>query len=106
MEGATVIDVGGDSCATAATLATAYPMLLCRNTSQKHFRRIDLQKHNMFKEQPVKGAEIYLLRTIIHDWPDEEAISILRRLVAAMEPHSHLVIMDVVLPVPEIESPH
>lgn len=60
----------------------------------------------MFKEQPVKGAEIYLLRTIIHDWPDEEAISILRRLVAAMEPHSHLVIMDVVLPVPEIESPH
>jgi 6-hydroxytryprostatin B O-methyltransferase len=59
----------------------------------------------MFKEQPINGADVYLLRTIIHDWPDEEAVSILRRVVAAMGPHSHLAIMDMVLPTPGTESP-
>lgn len=48
---------------------------------------------------------MYLLRTIIHDWPDQEATTILRLLVAAMKPSSRIVIMDIVLPAPGTESP-
>lgn len=62
--------------------------------------RITLQQHDMFDEQPVRGADVYFLRTIIHDWPDAESITILRRLVAAMKPDSRIVIMDMVLPAP------
>ncbi|KAJ5041450.1 O-methyltransferase-domain-containing protein [Bipolaris maydis] len=127
-EGATVVDlsipthwVGGGSGATAAALATAHPKLRVviqdlptpiRNTSafvgtlpNDVSGRIELQEHDMFKGQPIKNAEVYLLRTIIHDWPDEEAVSILRRVVAAMGPQSHLVTMDMVLPIPGTESP-
>ncbi|KAF2993495.1 hypothetical protein E8E13_000351 [Curvularia kusanoi] len=120
-EEATVVDVGGGSGATAAALATAHPKLRVviqdlptpiRNASafvgtlpKDVSGRIELQEHDMFKEQPIKNAEVYLLRTIIHDWPDEEAVSILRRVVAAMGPQSHLVIMDMVLPIPGTESP-
>lgn len=113
--------VGGGSGATAATLAAAHTKLrvviqdlpapignaraFVATLPKDVSGRIELQEHDMFKEQPIKNADIYLLRTIIHDWPDEEAISILRRVVAAMGPQSHLVIMDMVLPIPGTESP-
>ncbi|KNG49342.1 fusarubin cluster-methyltransferase [Stemphylium lycopersici] len=120
-EGATVVDVGGGSGATAVTLATAHPKLrvviqdlpapignaraFVGTLPKDVSGRIELQEHDMFKEQPMKNADVYLLRTIIHDWPDEEAIAILRRVVAAMGPQSHLAIMDMVLPIPGTESP-
>lgn len=58
--------------------------------------------------QPVSGAAIYLLRMILHDWPDATAAVILRHLVAAMKRKgegsptggSRLLIMDTILPTP------
>ena len=38
---------------------------------------------------------------ILHDWPDDEAVKILRHIVAAMiKAESRLLIMDTVLPMP------
>ena len=62
--------------------------------------RISFQEHNFFTAQPVTGAEVYLLRMILHDWPDADAIVILRALVGAMSSGSRLIIMDSVLPRP------
>ena len=62
--------------------------------------RISFQEHDFFKPQPVHGAEVYLLRMILHDWPDADAVAILRELVGAMSSGSRLVIMDSVLPRP------
>lgn len=51
--------------------------------------------------QPVQGADAYLLRMILHDWADDQAMTILRNIVAAMdETKSRLFIMDTVLPEP------
>lgn len=65
--------------------------------------RITCQAHNFFTLQPVVGANVYLLRMILHDWADEESIQILRNLLPALvaNPASRLLIMDTVLPVPE-----
>ena len=60
--------------------------------------RISFQEHDFFKAQPVHGAEVYLLRMILHDWSDADAVAILRELVGAMSSGSRLVIMDSVLP--------
>lgn len=60
--------------------------------------RISFQEHDFFKSQPVDKADVYLLRMILHDWADADAIIILRRLVSAMDSHSRLIIMDSVLP--------
>jgi 6-hydroxytryprostatin B O-methyltransferase len=66
--------------------------------------RITFQGHDFTHPQPVRGADVYLLRMILHDWPDEEAVKILRSIVAAMEkPKSRLLIMDTVLPMPGSE---
>ena len=32
--------------------------------------RIEFMPHDFFNEQPVQGAEVYLLRFILHDHPD------------------------------------
>ena len=63
--------------------------------------RLTFQGHDFTKPQPVQGAEVYLLRMILHDWPDIEAAAILRSIVAAMnKTKSRLLIMDTVLPKP------
>lgn len=54
--------------------------------------------HDFYAEQPVKGATIYLLRAIIHDWSDKYCLRILRRLREAAAPTSRLVVVDTILP--------
>ena len=44
--------------------------------------------------------DVFLLRTIIHDWPTQEATLIIRNLVDSMKPGGKLIIMDIVLPRP------
>lgn len=62
--------------------------------------RVSFQGHDFFTPQPVEGADAYLLRMIIHDWPRKEAKVILQHLARAMRHGSHLVIMDTLLPPP------
>ena len=50
--------------------------------------------------QPFNGADVYLLRMIIHDWQPEDAAKILRQLVPAMKKGSRIIIMDTLLPRP------
>lgn len=54
--------------------------------------------HNFWEEQPVRGARIYYMRNIMHDWPDVKATVILRHIKDAMAPDSVLLIDDMVLP--------
>jgi 6-hydroxytryprostatin B O-methyltransferase len=63
--------------------------------------RLTFQAHDFTLPQPVRAADAYLLRMILHDWPDEQAVKILRNIVTAMdETKSRLFIMDTVLPKP------
>lgn len=59
---------------------------------------IECQTHNFFDEQPVKGAKAYYLRTVLHDWPDKQAVEILSRLREAMGPDSLLLIHEKAMP--------
>ncbi|KAI0902802.1 O-methyltransferase-domain-containing protein [Ustulina deusta] len=116
-EGAQVVDVGGGSGNTSLTVARAFKKLRFivqdqatpianaqRRKTETHrdeaWQRIALQEHDFFGPQPVRGAEIYLLRMVIHDWPDEKAVQILQQLAQAMSPTSRLLIMDMVIPAP------
>ncbi|RYP62896.1 hypothetical protein DL770_009505 [Monosporascus sp. CRB-9-2] len=55
---------------------------------------IDMDFH---KEQPIKGALIYLIRRCLHDFSDEECVQILRHMSDAMEPDSKVLIGETVL---------
>lgn len=62
--------------------------------------RISMIEYDFFTPQPIKHADVYLLRTILHDWPDADAVKILQGVVEAMGSNSRLLIMDMVLPQP------
>ena len=108
--GATFVDVGGGHGAVTFAVAKA--------TKHVHFvvqdlagtikdgqrllpdvlkDRVSFVEHDFFTEQPVKGAEVYFFRWILHDWNDENAIRILQGLVPAMKDGSRVMLYEVLL---------
>lgn len=60
---------------------------------------ITRQKHDFFTGQPVRGAKVYFLRHILHDWPDSDCLRILKEVRSAMQPgYSKLIIHELILP--------
>jgi hypothetical protein len=59
-----------------------------------HGHVVELQPHNFFDGQPFKGANVYYLRLILHDWPDDICRTILKNIVPAMNSDSKILIMD------------
>ena len=59
--------------------------------------RIEFMKHDFFTEQPLKSAQIYFLRWILHDWSDKYAVRILKNLVPAMRDGTRVIIFENVL---------
>jgi hypothetical protein len=48
---------------------------------------IQVRPHDFFQPQPdaTRGARIYFMHNVLHDWPDETALTILKALAPAME---------------------
>lgn len=59
---------------------------------------IEVQSHDFFQVQPVKNAKVYFMRTVLHDWPDQQAEQILGQIRDAMGPDSVLLISETMLP--------
>ncbi|KAK9369872.1 S-adenosyl-L-methionine-dependent methyltransferase [Lipomyces kononenkoae] len=62
------------------------------------FDGVELTIHNFWESNPVKGAKIYYVRNIIHDWPDGKAAQILKHIKDAMTPDSICIIDEMVIP--------
>ncbi|KAI3396486.1 hypothetical protein diail_12106 [Diaporthe ilicicola] len=106
-----LVDVGGGFGHQSAALLDAFPYLDGRLVLQdlpqalEHLppgmsvpKGIEKMPHDFFREQPVKNARFYYLRQIIHDWPDDRSIEILKSLIPALGPESQILIDDMVLP--------
>ncbi|KAI0122601.1 S-adenosyl-L-methionine-dependent methyltransferase [Daldinia grandis] len=60
---------------------------------------IEKSRIDFFQEAPVKGARIYYMKYILHDWQDDACLQILKNVAAAMtKGYSYLVINDMILP--------
>jgi hypothetical protein len=51
-----------------------------------------------FFDQVPSGGDLYLLKQILHDWPDDQCVDILRNVRAAMRPNARIAIVEMVLP--------
>jgi hypothetical protein len=60
--------------------------------------RLKLMPHNFFEEQPVKDADVFFLRWVLHDWSDEQAMIILRALVPALNKGTHVIVQEFIVP--------
>ncbi|CAI7654714.1 unnamed protein product [Penicillium pancosmium] len=54
--------------------------------------------HNMFDKQPIDGALAYYMRTVLHDFPDKQALDALARIRDAMTEDSVLLIHEHTMP--------
>jgi hypothetical protein len=59
--------------------------------------RISFEPHDFFKPQQTKG-DVYILKTILHDWPDKYAAQILKHLVTHLETGSRLLLVEAIAP--------
>lgn len=59
--------------------------------------RIRIKEGSFFDAVPG-GGDAYLLKNVIHDWPDDEAVQILRNVRAAARPGSVVLLVEAVLP--------
>ena len=111
-------DIGGGTGALLAAVLRAHPGLhgvlvdqaqvLAR--ADEVFRaagvadRVDVVVGDFFADVPG-GADAYLLSRILHDWPDDEAGAILRRVRGALQPDSVLLVHDAVVGPPGTDAP-
>lgn len=110
------MQVGGSTGHSSVELAKAYPdldfvvqdlpevvangpeALQSQGLADSITNRIRFQEHSFFEAEPLHGADVYLLRMILHDWPESEALSIVSNLIPALKAGSRIIIMDTVLP--------
>ncbi|PSN61610.1 S-adenosyl-L-methionine-dependent methyltransferase, partial [Corynespora cassiicola Philippines] len=55
--------------------------------------RVSFRAHDFFTPQPVK-ADVYIIKLIMHDWPDAESIKILRNLGPALKPGARVIVIE------------
>jgi 6-hydroxytryprostatin B O-methyltransferase len=114
-----IVDVGGGMGHASIALAKAFPdltftvqdfekvvktgerMFLEETQDQPELRnRVSFMAHDAFENQPIKGAGVYLLRSVLHDWPDDNCVAILQSLVPALKKGVTVLINDYVMPGP------
>lgn len=58
----------------------------------------EVQAHDFFTPQPVKGARAYSMHSILHDWSDEDGVRILENLKPALKQgYSRVLLNEIVL---------
>lgn len=113
-----VLDVGGGYGGALSTLLQQYPHMTgsvldlryLADDASAHLRkggvrdRADFVSGDFFMRVPA-GYDCYLLKYIIHDWGDADALEILRSCAAAARPDAHVILLERVLPDVLEESP-
>ena len=113
----TVMDVGGGTGALLAEILRAHPQIqgtlvdfpatvaraeaLLQAAGVRE--RVRTVGQSFFDPLPA-GADLYLLKSILHDWPDREAQLILSRCAEAARPGGRIVILGGVLPEDSVPS--
>jgi hypothetical protein len=107
----TVVDVGGGNGAVLMAVLKANPEIrgvlfdLAQGLAGAHDKlvaagvaeRVTLQEGSFFEAVP-SGADLYLLKWIVHDWDDGRALAILQTCKRAMNAKARLVLLERRLP--------
>jgi hypothetical protein len=106
----TVVDVGGGEGRLLSAILAAHPALRGVIFDQPHVvggaehglreggaaDRCTIVGGDFFESVPA-AADLYLLKWIIHDWEDDDAVKILANCARAMDPAGRVVLAEVVI---------
>ena len=103
--GSTCVDVGGGHGQAALAVLAKFPNLdwtvqdsaqgLSDRPPAPDGAKITYMEHDFLQAQPTatKGAKIFFMRWILHNWPDQYCHRILQGLIPSLESGSRILIM-------------
>jgi C-methyltransferase len=107
----TIVDVGGGHgpllaailAAAPASRGVLYDLPLVVANAPKVLREQDVADRVLiaagsFFDNVPRDGDAYVLKNIIHDWPDEKAVQILRNVHAAAGPRATVLLIEFVIP--------
>lgn len=106
-----IVDVGGGAGALVAAILAAHPAMRGVVVDLEHARpgaveqfasagidgRCEFVASSFFEAVP-SGGDVYLLKSVLHNWDDERAELILRRCRDAMSSHARLLVVERIAP--------
>ena len=110
--GSTVIDMGGSEGHVSVAIAKQHHHLqfivqdlpevisnaaLGNEVEERVKKRVRFMTQDFLKEQTVRG-DVFLLRWILHDWPDMYVVRILRNLRRVLRDRDKVVVNDQLMP--------
>lgn len=109
---ATIVDVGGGRGRLLAAMLTAAPRARGVLFDQPHvvidapaelrrhrvLDRVRIAEGSFFDDDIPTGGDAYVLKNVIHDWPDEQAVRILSNVRASSGAGKHLLLVELVIP--------
>ncbi|KAI4596812.1 hypothetical protein KJ359_005155 [Pestalotiopsis sp. 9143b] len=110
-----VVDVGGGTGTLCKTILQTYPGVekaivedlpevvtqAAVQDSNKVDGRLEYRGYDFFTEQPVKDADVYIWRCVLHDWSDSYAVQILRNQVPALKDGARMIFLEKCLGAPK-----
>ncbi|XP_054470394.1 acetylserotonin O-methyltransferase 2 [Anoplopoma fimbria] len=103
-----IVDLGGCTGALAREMAKAYPSSSVTvfdlpqvvETAQKHFSQEDddvvFQSGDFFSGE-IPPADLYVLARIIHDWPEEKCLQLLKKIYNICKPGGGVLLVEAML---------
>ncbi|XP_028994980.1 acetylserotonin O-methyltransferase 2 isoform X2 [Betta splendens] len=103
-----IVDLGGCTGALAREMAKAYPSSCVSvfdlpqvvETAQKHFSQDNdvfvFQSGDFFSGE-IPAADLYVLARIIHDWPEEKCLTLLKKIHATCQPGGGVLLVEAML---------
>jgi hypothetical protein len=95
-----VVDIGGGQGALLRAILDASPQTQGTLFDQEHVvagapshERLTVAAGSFFESVP-RGGDAYVLKSIVHDWPDAEATAILRTVAAALDGDARVVLLE------------
>lgn len=114
-----VVDVGGGAGFLCKALLDRFPAIEtavvedlpdvaaqgARDASAARYgARLRFEPYSFFDEQTVRGADVYLWRCVLHDWPDHLAVQLLRNQIPALKPGARLLLNERCLQDPQART--
>ncbi|XP_044021598.1 acetylserotonin O-methyltransferase 2 isoform X2 [Siniperca chuatsi] len=103
-----IVDLGGCTGALAREMAKAYPSSSVSvfdlpqvvETAQKHFSQendaVVFQTGDFFSGE-IPPADLYVLARIIHDWPEEKCLTLLKKIYDTCKPGGGVLLVEAML---------
>jgi hypothetical protein len=114
----TIVDVAGGQGTLLAAILTAYPAMRGTLLELPHVagqaemffksagvaERCEVISGNMFEAIP-EGCDAYIMKTVLHDWQDEQALALLKKCAAAMPSNARLLVISEVIAPANVPDP-